>query len=92
MGLSDIKQIVSSAFQAGRMDAMFDLGKRNEMVRRKDAETFLCVNGLDKCVLDKWVGDGLVREFVGEKKNSPRLYSLRELNEVALSVKIKKVI
>ena len=39
MSLSEIKQLVSIAFQAGRMDAQFDMGLRSDRIRRKDAES-----------------------------------------------------
>lgn len=38
MSLSEIKQLVSVAFQAGRMDAQFEMGLRSDRIRRKDAE------------------------------------------------------
>lgn len=92
MGLSDIKQLVSTAFQAGRMDAQFDMGIRSDKVRRKFAESYLASKGFDKKSLDKWVQNLLLKEYVGESKNSPRYYSMREINEILVSVQVKKMI
>ena len=92
MGLSDIKQLVSTAFQAGRMDAQFDMGVCSDKVRRKVAENYLASKGFEKNSLDKWVQSLLLKEYVGESKNSPRYYSMREINEVLVSVQVKKMI
>lgn len=92
MSLSEIKQLVSTAFQAGRMDAQFDIGLRSDKIRRKDAECYLASKGYEKQILSKWVSDRLIKEYVGEKKNSPRYYSLREINELIVSVQIKKIV
>lgn len=90
--LSKIKQLVQTAFQAGRMDAQLDMGLRSDKVRRKVAECYLASKGFEKNILDKWVRNLLIKEYVGESKNSPRYYSLREINETIVSVEIKKII
>lgn len=92
MELSEIKQLVSVAFQAGRMDAQSDMGLRTDKVRRKVAECYLASKGFDKNILDKWVQNFLIKEYVGESKNSPRRYSMREINEVIVAIEVKKVI
>lgn len=92
MSLQEIKELVSSAFRAGRMDAQFTMGKQKERVRRKDAEAYITTFGYNKCLLDKWVGEKLITEYVGECKNSPRLYSLKEINELLLAIQIKKIV
>lgn len=48
MSLSEIKQLVSIAFQAGRMDAQFEMGLRSDKIRRKDAECYLASKGFEK--------------------------------------------
>lgn len=92
MTMSKIKELVSSAFQAGRIDVMIEMGVRADKVRRKEAEQNLTMKGFKKCTLDKWISDRLITEYVGECKNSPRLYSLSEINEVVLSATIKNII
>lgn len=90
--MSKIKDLVSIAFQAGRMDAQFEIGMRPDKVRRKEAECYLAAKGYDKNIIDKWVRNFLLKEYVGECKNSPRHYSLREINELLVSVQVKKII
>lgn len=92
MSLSEIKQLVSIAFQAGRMDAQFEMGLRSDRIRRKDAECYLAAKGFEKQMIDKWVKNRLMNEYVGESKNSPRYYSLKEINELVVSCQIKKMI
>lgn len=92
MGLSDIKDLVSTAFQAGRMDAQFEVGLRPKKVRRVEAENYIELKGFRKADLDRWVKNRLVTEFVGEKINSPRYYSLSEINEMLVSMQLKKII
>lgn len=90
--MSKIKDLVSVAFRAGRMDAQFDMGLRSDKVRRKDAECYLASRGYEKKTLDVWVRNLLLKEYVGERRNSPRYYSLREINELMVSVEVKKII
>ena len=92
MSLSEIKQLVSVAFQAGRMDAQFEMGLRSDRIRRKDAECYLVSKGFEKQMIDKWVKNRLMKEYVGDSKNSPRYYSLKEINELVVSCQIKKMI
>lgn len=92
MSLSEIKQLVSVAFQAGRMDAQFEMGFRSDKIRRKDAECYLASKGFEKQIIDKWVKNRLMKEYVGDSKNSPRYYSLKEINELVVSCQIKKMI
>lgn len=92
MSLSEIKQLVSVAFQAGRMDAQFEMGLRSDRIRRKDAECYLASKGFEKQMIDKWVKNRLMKEYVGDSKNSPRYYSLKEINELVVSCQIKKMI
>lgn len=92
MDISKIKDLVSVAFQAGRMDAQFDVGLRPDKIRRKEAEYYLASKGYDKNILDKWVQNLLLKEYVGERRNSPKHYSLREINELLVSVQVKKII
>lgn len=68
MSLSEIKQLVSIAFQAGRMDAQFDMGLRSDRIRRKDAECYLASKGFEKQMIDKWVKNRLMKEYVGDIK------------------------
>lgn len=92
MSLSEIKQLVSIAFQAGRMDAQFEMGLRSDKIRRKDAECYLASKGFEKQMIDKWVKNRLMKEYVGDSKNSPRYYPLKEINELVVSCQIKKMI
>ena len=68
MSLSEIKQLVSVAFQAGRMDAQFEMGLRSDRIRRKDAECYLASKGFEKQMIDKWVKNRLMKEYVGDSK------------------------
>ena len=68
MSLSEIKQLVSIAFQAGRMDAQFEMGLRSDKIRRKDAECYLASKGFEKQMIDKWVKNRLMKEYVGDSK------------------------
>ncbi len=90
MGLNEIKQIVAAAFQAGRYDAQIDMGIRPDKVRRKEAEMMLKSRGFARSQLDKWIKERLLNEYVGDSVNSPRYYSLRELNEILATITIKK--
>lgn len=92
MGLSEIKELVSTAFQAGRMDAMFDMGVRSEKIRRKDAESYLASKGYKKNILDKWVDEHYIKEYVGDRANSPRYYSLGDINQMIVSSQIKRIL
>lgn len=92
MGLSDIKDLVSTAFQAGRMDAQFEAGLRPRKVRKADAENYIASKGYKKADLEKWVKSNLVTEYVGEKANSPRYYLLSDINEMIVSLQVRKVI
>lgn len=92
MGLSDIKNLVATAFQAGRMDAQFEAGLRPKKVRRADAENYIASKGYKKADLKKWVRCHLVAEYVGDKANSPRYYSLSDINETIVSLQVRKVI
>lgn len=89
MRLNDIKNVVHLAFQAGRYDAQIEMGVRADKVRRKEAELMLTVRGFKKCMIDKWVDNGLLKEYVGDRQNSPRFYSLREINELLTTEAIK---
>lgn len=91
MGLNEIKQLVATAFQAGRYDAQIDMGLRSDKIRRKQAEMMLKSRGFTKSQLDKWVDSRLVKEYVGDSTNSPRMYSLRDINEMLTSVSIKRM-
>lgn len=48
MTMSKIKELVSSAFQAGRIDVMIEMGVRADKVRRKEAEQYLTMKGFKK--------------------------------------------
>lgn len=88
--IEQIKSLVSSAFAAGYSMAQVDGGLRADKLRRKEAESVLSRHGLKAVVLDRWVAEGLVEEHKG-LRNSPRWYSLKEINKVLTSVKIKEL-
>lgn len=88
MGIDKIKMLVSSAFAAGYQMAQVDGGLRTDKLRRKEAEALLSRHGLKAVVLDRWIAEGLVEEHKG-LKNSPRWYSLNEINKVLTSIQIK---
>ena len=92
MSLSQVEQLVSTAFQAGYMNAQIEMKLRSDKVRRKDAENYLALRGYEKQILSKWVANRLIKEYVGDYKNSPCLYSLKEINKLMVSVQIKKAI
>ena len=89
MEASRIKALVSSAFIAGYQRAQVDLGVRDGRLRRKDAEQLIKSRGYKSVMLDRWVANGLLKEDKGTSKNSPRTYSLSELNIILTSLEIK---
>ena len=48
MRMSKIKELVSDAFQAGRIDVMIEMGVRADKVHRKEAEQYLTMKGFKK--------------------------------------------
>lgn len=90
MEISQIHKIVQSAFQAGRIDAQIDSGLRSNLVRKKEAEAMVAIRGFKKNILEKWVQNGLLKEYVGDSINSPKQYSVKELQEIMMSVIIKQ--
>lgn len=78
MSLSEIKQLVSIAFQAGRMDAQFDMGLRSDRIRRKDAECYLASKGFEKQMIDKWVKNRLMKEYVGDLRTHLDIIPLKK--------------
>lgn len=89
METSRIKALVSSAFLAGYQRAQTDFGVRDGRLRRKDAERLIKSRGYKPAMLDRWVTNGLLKEDKGASKNSPRTYSLSELNIILTSLEIK---
>ena len=82
MSLSEIKQLVSIAFQAGRMDAQFEMGLRSDKIRRKDAECYLASKGFEKQMIDKWVKNRLMivkthLDIILSKKSMNLLFLVR---------------
>jgi hypothetical protein len=86
MEISKIKSVVGAAFLAGYQKAQTELGVRSEWLRRKDAESIVRGRGYKAVMIDRWIANGLLKEHKGMSKNSPRLYSLNELNAVLTSL------
>lgn len=92
MVIENLKSLVSSAFTAGYNAAQVGCGVRTDKIRRKTAEGILFSRGLKAVMLDRWIADGLLKEYKGQSKNSPRWYSLNELNKILTSIELKKII
>lgn len=92
MEIANIKRLVSSAFTAGYNAAQVGNGVRSDKLRRKTAEGILFSHGLKAVMLDRWIADGLLEEHKGNAKNSPRWYSLNELNNLLVSLEVKQII
>lgn len=92
MRANELMNIIECAFASGRIDSQIEMGVRSEYVRRADAEAILASRGFRKNTLTNWVNEGLVQELQGEKKNSPRKYSMRELSRAIMTINVKKAI
>ena len=91
MEIRTIKELVSNAFSAGFNAAQIECGLRSDKLRRKEARRFLAMRGVCEVTLDKWIASGLIEEHKGDSINSPRWYSLNEINKVLTSLQIKEL-
>lgn len=77
--------------ELGYIRGMMDMQPASGMVRKRDAEALLARNGFQKNMLQRWVSDGMVKEYRGEK-NSPLRYSLSDIVETIGTIRYKNVI
>lgn len=68
-----------SGVTAGVMKAFELMGVARPRLRREEAERLVRHFDFKACVIDKWVDAGMVEEYRGDKRNSPREYNSRQL-------------
>lgn len=68
-----------SGVTAGVMKAFELMGVARPRLRREEAERLVRHFDFKTCVIDKWVDAGMVEEYRGDKRNSPREYNSRQL-------------
>ena len=84
---SEIKELISLVYAAGMMRAWTEMKVYPDKIRRKEAE-----KKIEKQTLDKWVKNFLIKEYVGDKKNSPRTYSINEIYQMVIVSKLMKMV
>ena len=89
--LESLKELIHTCVEVGYIRAQVAMQPSSDKIRKKSAENLLARNGLQKVLLQRWVGEGIIRENKGEK-NSPIWYSLTELMETISAVKYKNCI
>lgn len=78
---------VEAGFLRGQQALMPDSDK----IRKKDAEALLVRYGLQKCLLQRWIDNGLIVAHKGEN-NSPIWFSRLELIEMVGTIQYNNVI
>ena len=89
--IEDLKELMHTCVETGYLRGVQAMNPTFDRIRKRAAEEHLVRNGLRKILLGRWVSEGLLKEYKGEK-NSPKWYSLVEINEVIMAVKYKKII
>lgn len=89
---SEIKELISLVYAAGMMRAWTEMKVYPDKIRRKEAEKKIVFEGYEKQTLDKWVKNFLIKEYVGDKKNSPRTYSINEIYQMVIASKLMKMV
>ena len=89
--LESLKELIHTCVELGYIRGQVAMMPSSDKIRKKDAENLLVRNGLQKVLLQRWVGEGLVSENKGEK-NSPIWYSLTQIMETIGAVKYQNCI
>ena len=76
--IESLKELMSTCIEIGVMRAQVAMNPSSDKIRKKDAEALLVRNGLQKVLLSRWVGQGLIIENKGDR-NSPIWYSRTEI-------------
>lgn len=87
--LESLKELMHTCTEIGFIRGQVAMMPSSDRIRKKDAEALLARNGLQKVLLQRWVGDGLVTENKGEK-NSPIWYSRMQIMETIGAIRCRE--
>ena len=86
--IAELKELVHTCVEIGYIRGQVAMLPSSDRIRKRDAENLLVRNGLQKVLLRRWVGEGLVSESRGEN-NSPITYSLVQIMEMIGAIRYK---
>lgn len=86
--LEALKELMHTCVEIGFIRGQVAMLPSSDRIRKKDAEALLARNGLQKVLLQRWVGQGIVTENKGDR-NSPIWYSLTQIMETIGAIKYK---
>ena len=89
--IEDLKELMHTCVETGYLRGVQAMSPLSDRIRKRAAEDYLVRNGLKKTLLGRWVSEGLIREHKGEN-NSPKWYSLVEINEVIMAMRYKNLV
>ena len=87
--LESLKELMHTCVELGYIRGQVAMLPSSDKIRKKDAENLLVRNGLQKVLLRRWVGQGLIVENKGDK-NSPIWYSLTQIMEMIGAIRYKE--
>ena len=87
--LESLKELMHTCVELGYIRGQVAMLPSSDKIRKKDAENLLVRNGLQKVLLQRWVGQGLIVENKGDK-NSPIWYSLTQIMEMIGAIRYKE--
>lgn len=86
--LNELQGLMHACVEIGYLRGQVDISPSSGRIRKKDAEELLKRHGFEKVLLSRWVNEGLVTEYRGEK-NSPISYSLMQIMETIGAIRYK---
>ena len=87
--IESLKELMHTCVELGYIRGQVAMLPSSDKIRKKDAENLLVRNGLQKVLLQRWVGQGLIEENKGGK-NSPIWYSLTQIMEMIGAIRYKE--
>ena len=87
--IESLKELMHTCVELGYIRGQVAMLPSSDKIRKKDAENLLVRNGLQKVLLRRWVGQGLIVENKGDK-NSPIWYSLTQIMEMIGAIRYKE--
>ena len=87
--LESLKELMHTCVELGYIRGQVAMLPSSDKIRKKDAENLLVRNGLQKVLLRRWVGQGLIVENKGDK-NSPIWYPLTQIMEMIGAIRYKE--
>ena len=87
--LESLKELMHTCVELGYIRGQVAMLPSSDKIRKKDAENLLVRNGLQKVLLQRWVGQGLIVENKGDN-NSPIWYSLTQIMEMIGAIRYKE--